>query len=247
MRLSRFLTLMPLLFAASLFGGVAEDNAKLPDYATFKALLVSKTPVTWVVTGDSITHGAMHTHGARDYAEIFNERVRWEMGRKADVWINTGVSGEVTGGLLANFDFRVARFKPGFVSVNLGMNDCVRLTPETFRTNLTELVKKIRELGAVPVLQVPNTVSEPGHIRKLAAFSAIIREVAAKEKVLLVDHRVDWEMRGGGADKSPKEWLGDSIHPNAAGHAEMARTFFRALGIFDKNAETCREPSRPLK
>ena len=109
--------------------GVAEDNAKLPDYAAFQALLKSKKEVTWVITGDSITHGALHTRGMRDYAEQFNERVRWEMGRIHDVWINTGVSGETTEGELNAFDFRVARFAPDFVSINLGMNDCMRLKP----------------------------------------------------------------------------------------------------------------------
>ena len=34
---------------------------------------------TWVFYGDSITHGAAHTHGWRSFPEIFQERVRWEL------------------------------------------------------------------------------------------------------------------------------------------------------------------------
>jgi acyl-CoA thioesterase-1 len=228
------------LSVAPLFADTAADNAKLPDYGAFQKLLKSKAPVTWVITGDSITHGAMHTRGARDYAEQFNERVRWEMHRQDDVWINTGVSGEVTDGLLANFDFRVARFRPAFVSVNLGMNDCVHLTPANFRKNLVELVKKIRRLGAVPVLQVPNTVTSSNHIAKLAEFSAIIREVAKKNEVVLIDHKAAWETRAGAPDKVPANWLNDGIHPNGLGHAEMAKTMFRELGIFDPGSAVCR-------
>lgn len=230
-----------LLAAAPLLAGVAEDNAKLPDYARFRALLKSKDNVTWVITGDSITHGALHTKGARDYAEQFNERVRWEMGRIRDVWINTGVSGEVTDGLLANWEFRVARFKPGFVSVNLGMNDCSGLTPEKFRANLLEIIKRIRDLHAVPVLQVPNTVraGDP-RAAKLPAFCKVIREVAGQEKVLLVDHNADWEKAAGGPDKAKASWLNDPIHPNGVGQAEMAKTMFRDLGIFDPKSAVCR-------
>ena len=42
-----------------------------------RALLADKShPLTWVFTGDSITHGAKHTHGSRTYVEHFAERVR---------------------------------------------------------------------------------------------------------------------------------------------------------------------------
>ena len=229
-----------IVLAASAFAGVAEDNAKLPDYAAFHALLKGKKEVTWVITGDSITHGAKHTNGWRCYPEHFNERVRWELGRKNDVFINTGVSGEITDGLLKAFDFRVARFKPDFVSINLGMNDCGKMTPDKFRANLLELVKRVRALGAVPVLQVPNTVLA-GNNRgpKLPPFCAVVREVAAQEKVLLVDHRADWEKAAGFSD-APAKWMNDPIHPNGVGQAEMAKTMFRNLGIFDPKSATCR-------
>lgn len=238
MRSARFIA-SAFCLAASAFAGVAEDNAKLPDHAAFLALLKSKKEVTWVVTGDSITHAAKHTNGWRGYAEHFNERVRWELGRKTDVFINTGVSGEVTDGLLKAFDFRVARFKPDFVSINLGMNDCVKLSPEKYRANLVELVKRVRALGAVPVLQVPNTVRPERGLKQLAAFCAIVRTVAAAEKVLLVDHYADWEKTAGSTDAPPK-WMNDSIHPNGLGQAEMARTMFRDLGIYDPKSPTCK-------
>src|SRR5580704_17629260 len=66
-----------------------------------KELLAGKEPVAWVFTGDSITHGALHTKGWRSYPEHFAERVRWEMKRMRDIVINTGISGDKTDGLLA--------------------------------------------------------------------------------------------------------------------------------------------------
>ena len=43
-------------------------------------LLSGKLPVRWIFTGDSITHGGLHLAGWRDYVQLFEERVRWELG-----------------------------------------------------------------------------------------------------------------------------------------------------------------------
>src|SRR5262249_8094820 len=94
--------------------------------AGIKQLLAAREPVVRIFTGDSITHGALHTLGWRSYPEHFAERVRWELGRMRDVVINTGISGDQTGGLLADLDWRVLHFQPHVVSIMLGMNDCSR-------------------------------------------------------------------------------------------------------------------------
>ena len=39
-----------------------------------KRLLEREQALTWIFTGDSITHGAAHTIGWRDYTELFCER-----------------------------------------------------------------------------------------------------------------------------------------------------------------------------
>src|SRR6266511_979426 len=106
--------------------------------AGIKQFLAGKKALTWVFTGDSITHGALHTLGWRSYPEHFAERVRWELRRMRDVVINTGISGDRTGGLLADLDWRVLRFKPDVVSVMFGMNDCSlgMAGREMFRKNL---------------------------------------------------------------------------------------------------------------
>ena len=77
----------------------------------------------WVFTGDSITHGALHTKGWRSYPEHFAERVRWELKRMRDIVVNTGVSGDRAQGLLPDLDWRVLHLKPDVVSVMLGVND----------------------------------------------------------------------------------------------------------------------------
>ena len=38
-------------------------------------LISRKEPVRWLFAGDSITQGARHTRGHRDYTQLFKERV----------------------------------------------------------------------------------------------------------------------------------------------------------------------------
>lgn len=204
-------------------------------------------PLTWVFTGDSITHGAKHTHGSRSYVEHFAERVRWELGRFQDIVINTGISGDKADGILRTFDWRVGRFKPDVVSIMIGMNDSTRGPEkrEEFRTNLRQLIRKIRALGAVPVLHAPNAI-EPSATKErgdLPAYAAIVAEVAREEKTVFVDHWQHWQT----ACKDPKiqkQWHNDPIHPSARGHRELAILTFQALGVYSTNSPTCQ--STPL-
>ncbi len=209
-----------------------------------KRVLQDATPSTWVITGDSITHGALHTLGWRSYPEHFAERTRWEMRRVKDVVINTGISGNRTGDLLADLDWRALRFQPQVVSIMLGMNDCTAGEGgrETFRQNLVKLCERSIEAGAIPLLHSPNTVyvKNAGGRQDLPAYAQIVQEVAASQKVALVDHWAHWQ-----ATKPDQEallpWLEDkSIHPGVFGHREMAKLMFRVLGIFDEKSPTCR-------
>src|SRR4051794_36538354 len=160
--------------------------------AGIKRLLEGKRALTWVFTGDSITHGALHTLGSRSYPEHFAERVRWELRRMRDVVINTGISGDRTGGLLKDLDWRVLRFQPQVVSVMLGMNDCAsgEAGRETFRKNLQAIVKKVVDAGAIPLLNTPNTIylKNARNRDDLPAYADSVREVAAGSKLALVDH-----------------------------------------------------------
>ena len=75
-----------------------------------KALLDTKKPLTWVSTGDSITHGASHTLGWRSYPEHLAERIRWEMRRGRDMGINTGGSGDPPRRMMPGFEARGGGF-----------------------------------------------------------------------------------------------------------------------------------------
>ena len=221
----------------------------VPDKARISDLLKEKqNPLIWVFTGDSITHGAKHTHGFRSYPEVFAERIRWELGRGRDVIINTGISGNTTQTILGDFDWRVKQFKPNIVSLMIGTNDCAkdRVAIGDFEKNLFSLVKHFREIDAIPVLHTPNiiiTEKDPSRSR-LSEYVSVMREVATKERVILVDNYQYWQksLQSESGAKVYRDWLNDPLHPDGEGHLEIARLMFRELSIFDPAASTCGAP-----
>ena len=195
-------------------------------------------PATWVFTGDSITHGAYHTHGRRSFVEHFQERVRWELRRTADCVINTGISGNTVTEVLDAFDHRVARFAPDVVAVMLGTNDATggENGVEDFTRGLSELVSRIKKVGSHVLLQTPppiDTQSAPER-RCLRNYVDVIRDVAREGAVALVDHHDYWARRD-----LAHEMRSDALHPNARGHLQLARKLFIDLDIFDEASPTC--------
>ena len=45
-----------------------------------KAILNGSAPARWLFYGDSLTHGAKHTDGRRDFTELFRERANLRSG-----------------------------------------------------------------------------------------------------------------------------------------------------------------------
>lgn len=217
------------------------------DMAAIAAHLARKAspPWTWVFCGDSITQGVAYTRGARAFPEIFAERVRWEMQFLRDLVINTGVSGHCSFHLLQRdqYERRIRRHEPQAVFLLVGMNDPAKIDdPEKFRANLTELVRRVRGDGAIPILQTNPTIlrwpENPLYLKRyecLPAYNAAIRATAAEESVILVDHDRRWRTAAA-APEVLRTWLGEPIHPGARGHVELAKEIFRTLGIDSPDA-----------
>jgi lysophospholipase L1-like esterase len=167
------------------------------------------------------------------------------MRRTRDLVINSGISGNITDNILNDFDWRVGQFKPTVVSVMIGTNDCVRdsISLDYYENKLEILLNKIRGLNAIPILHTPTIVAinEAPHCKRLPEFVEVVRRVAEKGQVILVDNWYHWQEA---FKKEPelnpyKSWLDDPVHPNNKGHIEVARLLFKSLGIFDPVAFTC--------
>ncbi|MCF3650454.1 SGNH/GDSL hydrolase family protein [Synoicihabitans lomoniglobus] len=208
-----------------------------PDLALIRARLTdTQRPLTWVMTGDSITQGAKWLGSTRSYPEQFEEVVRWHLQRRRDFFINTAISGERTDGLLADFSWRVSRFQPDVVSLMIGMNDAVA-GPDgraAYEANLRTLIASIRALGAIPVLHRTNpidTAAEGARSRAdLPAYNAIIATVATDTGTVLIDHWNTWQAHHPTLD-ARRQWLADPIHPNTVGHTAFTAALLEVLGI----------------
>jgi acyl-CoA thioesterase-1 len=221
----------------------AQGLTSFPDpIKSIQTLLSSKDPIVWLFTGDSITHGAYHTLGWRSYSEHFAERVRYELSRSQDVVINTGISGDTTIGLLKKSDWRIYQFQPRVVSLMMGMNDCLagEQGREVYRQNLETIYEATLKHGGILLLHTPNPIYVHNDQTRadLPAYVEIIREVAKKHQIPLVDHYAHWfEVK-----KEPGQmlyWMSDgSIHPNQYGHIKLAQYLFQRLGIFDLTSPT---------
>jgi lysophospholipase L1-like esterase len=220
--------------------GPAEDMERI------RTLLAGKDPLKWVFVGDSITHGAKHTFGARSYPEIFGERVRYEMRRVRDVIINTAISGNTSVDILNDYDWRIRQFRPAAVFIMVGTNDASvkrDISPEKYRDGLVTLVRRIRGDGAVPVLQTPNPVliEKATGRERIGEYVDVIRAVTATEGTILVDHWTYWTERAKADILEVHKWMNDELHPNGRGHDEMAKLLFKTIGIFDPASFTGRD------
>jgi len=249
---------IPLIFSSmSPFdsGGEANDESRspsisgVPDLERLTGLIKQKEPLIWVFTGDSITHGAKHTHGYRSYPEIFGERVRWELGRVRDIVINTGISGNTTQTILGDPDWRIRQFKPSVVSLMIGTNDCSNkkdISPEAFERNLDALLTVIRELNAIPIFHTPNVIikEKAPERERLSEYVSVIQNFTKRKEVILVDNYTYWQnaIQNQGEATIFKNWLNDPLHPNGPGHVEIARLMFKTLSMYDPQASTCGGP-----
>ena len=207
------------------------------DLRRLAALLTGAEPLNWVITGDSITHGLVHTQGERSYPEHLHELIRCELGRTRDVVVNTAISGHRLTDILDDWERRIDSWRPDVVTLMIGTNDVATgpgsdtVEPAAFAASLREFVARVRATNGIPVLQTPPSIdipNAPGRER-IAEFADAVREVAATDDVVLVDQHA--RFTGWGHGGVPWGLMGDPFHPNAAGHAALALELANALGI----------------
>lgn len=227
---------------------IADTTADV-DKKQIGVLLKSSDPINWVFTGNSITQGAKHTHGMRPYSEIFAERIRWEMQRPNDVIINTAISGHTTQNIINDFGIRVPRFNPKVVVLMIGTNDAAQdrnITIENFGNNLIELIDRIREIGAIPIVMSPNIiiVDKSPERSRLYLYEEKMGQIVKTKNVIYVNNWNIWstELQQKYPGEVFKKLMNDPLHPNGYGHQEIAMALFKELSIFDSSAPTCGAP-----
>jgi len=170
-------------------------------------------PLRIVVLGDSLVAGFGIKPSDAFPAQL--ERALKERGHDVEV-INAGVSGDTTAGGLDRVGWAVPE-RTGAVILELGANDALRgLDPAQARANLEKIILALKSSGAEVLLAGMLAPRNLGAAYS-SAFDAIYPELAKKHDLLLYPFFLD------GIAFEGKLNLGDGIHPNGSGVAEITR------------------------
>jgi acyl-CoA thioesterase I len=167
-----------------------------------------------IAFGDSLTAGYKVAPG-----EAYPERLAAHIGRPV---LNRGRSGETTSEALARLESDVLAADPRVVLVCLGVNDVLRgLPPDAQFGALRRIVEGIQSRGALVVL-----IGTEGY-RAVRAFdyAGAYRRLAEETGAVYVPDL----MRGVLGEPS---LMHDGIHPNAQGHAAIARRIAAEAGPY---------------
>lgn len=208
-----------------------------------KNQIMQKKSLTWLFIGDSITHGAVHTHGYDSFPQLFEKYIHEEKNRKNDIVINTGVSGATTQDFLDNKQTRYEQYQhANIVFIMFGTNDCVKLANlPLFKKNLQQIIQMVQKNNTLPIIRTPNPCVEADFERgiKLIEYVEAIRNCAKENHIVLIDHYKQWEQA---AKQFPDiikwgNWIctqdTSKTHPGAAGQLNMFHAALQALGLWN--------------
>ena len=206
------------------------------DYKAPVAKLDLQNGDTLVFLGDSITHQCLYTQYVEDYyyTRYPERRIRFH---------NSGVGGDRNNDALIRFEQDVARYKPKYVTVLLGMNDgryqaFDKATFDTYEADMKKVVEEIKKTGATAILMTPTMYdARAARIRgrgeesknryynsTLAYYGSLLREMAFKQGLGFVDmfgplNQITLQQR----KKDPNfTAIADAVHPDPAGQVIMA-------------------------
>jgi acyl-CoA thioesterase I len=173
----------------------------------------TNAPVRIVVLGDSLVAGYQLKESDAFPAQL--ERVLKAKGHTVEV-INAGVSGDTTANGLDRLQWATAE-RTDAVILELGANDALRgLDPGRAKANLEKIITTLKASGTEVLLAgmiAPRNLGED----YTRVFNAMYAELAQKHGLILYPFFLDGVALNGNLN------LGDGLHPNAKGVAEITK------------------------
>lgn len=156
--------------------------------------------------------------------------------------LNTGVGGDTTAELKARWSSDVLFYEPNWLSVMIGTNDVWRQVglPEeqqslaVYEQNLRELLSQVRGKLDGLVLMTPYLLeaNREDRMRKLMdKCGQIVKKLAEEFDAVLVDTQAAFDKMDGPVYLPSLSFNWDRVHPDAAGHAVLARAFLNGIGF----------------
>lgn len=135
-------------------------------------------------------------------------------------FINQGVNGDTTGGMLQRFEHSVVRYNPDYVIITGGINDVV--IGESFDricTNLHEMVMTAQQAGIKVILGFPSAVDEPHWERILVRIRKWLYELSSQLSLGVIDFSAAFYDEKG--QLKTELLLPDGGHPTREGYRRM--------------------------
>lgn len=243
-----------VLFMAMFFCGSvvsvsdATEKSRKSDLQRIQELLARDKAAIWLFAGDSITHGVA-ANGWRDYVQLFELKLRWELLRKEHVVIKTAASGWIVASIDNRLEWYLEKFSPDVICMNFGMNDCVLSLSDPnaigpWKKRYAKVINRIHAADIPIIIHTPNAMhseSQSSDVKRrvhLEEYVVAIRELAEDSGAVLIDNYKCWKDYQ--KKEAVKRWMSDDIHPNYYGHRVIAQEMFKKLGIYDPNSFSCR-------
>lgn len=166
-----FSLVLPLL-SSVIYTQAAEGDVKDYDAMSMEEILASDESLTWVITGDSITHNGGWTAGLNSYGE-WMEQYLYDSGREDDSVVLTGWGGAATddfqtyentpsgngtkqdkGMGIENF---ITKYNPDVITIKLGMNDRY-ITKAQFTKQYKQILDSLYEICETQYKKIPKVI-----------------------------------------------------------------------------------------
>jgi lysophospholipase L1-like esterase len=184
-----------------------------------------------VCVGDSLTEG----YGIdRKYwwTEIISAHL------KIDI-INSGISGDTTGGMLSRFIPMVVDHQPSHTIIMGGTNDLwFGLSDNMIISNILAMTKIARHHNIETIIGIPTPyfpgrenmkddmfLSSTHYVERIINYQNLLKRVAIQKELPVIDFS---------ENMTSVLFLEDGIHPNEKGHHQMAETAIRKLQLLLK-------------
>ncbi|TAD82524.1 MAG: G-D-S-L family lipolytic protein [Bacteroidetes bacterium] len=198
-------------------------------------------PKTIVFFGDSITEAGVQPGG---YINLLQQRLEQQNRAGGYNLVGAGISGNKVYDLYLRMEADVLAAKPTMVVVYIGVNDVWHKSllrtgtdADKFEAFYQAIIKKLQQQNIEVVLCTPAAIGEQKQgqnpmDKDLDAYSAIIRQLASKNKCKLVDLRemfVNYSLANNSTNMYAGMLTTDGVHLNPKGNALLAEQFLKIL------------------
>lgn len=150
-------------------------------------------------------------------------------------FINKGVSGDRVRDIVSRMQEDIIDLKPDFISILIGINDCWRrydsndpTSAEAFEADYRKVLTAIKENTDAEIMLMepfvlPSLPDRETWREDLDAKIDAVRRLAREFGTQLLP--LDGMLNAAAAQKDPKYWTEDGVHPSVAGHGFIANAW----------------------